>query len=243
MGIIISDTVEVTLDVPTFAVGPEGSQLVKAFAYPAYFYNPPLEANTYQVDFFTVEFLGNDPIGAYMDQVALQAGEAGEAVIAYFVYRVPILDISIPDQFCLGDLCWTPPFAGQSVVSGYQYRLWIITKDIPPFFQAVRGSPVLLAIIIVSAIMLLLTQVVGLGGILSGKVPWSQLKEQSPIDRILDKPGDNIVRAELGLAVPLFFFGGAIAAFGFVLASMGKKSVTVTQPTPGRGTVSVTGRT
>ena len=247
MAILIDTSVDVTPNVPTFATGPEGSILIKAYAYPPYFtLQDAEEVNTLEVDFYAVEALGIDPFQAALNQIENEAWNQGQQVLAYFVYQKPIVELSVPEQFCVGDLCITPPFAGQTVVSGYEYRIWLLTRDVVygPFPSAVRPFiPVALAVVIIAGILLIIPQIVGMVGILTGKVSWGELKNPqfSPLERVLDKPGDNIVRAEAGLAIPLLFLGAGMGGLAYLLTRLNSQSISVSQPTPGGGRVTVAG--
>ena len=247
MAIIIDPDADLGMDTPSFAVGPEGATLIKAFGYPNYFSlqgGDPI--NTYQSDFYAAQVLGYNLFGTALDSISDQAWANGEEVLAYFVYQKPVLEIAVPDQFCFLDQCWTPPFAGQTIVSGYQYRVWVLTRDIVygPFPKAVQGS-VLLAIVIIAGLVALLPQLVGLVQVLEGKLTWGQFAQQpNLVEKIIQAPGDNVARAEAGLAIPLLFLGGGLAGFAFLLARMeGRKSITVSQPTLAGGRVEVTGAT
>ncbi len=125
------------------------STVAAAFVADVYYTLPPdLQAETMQFDFAGAELLDIDPLTPVMQSVAgILAGE-GQTLIAWVLFKDPIFSIDVPGQLCIPwtSLCWIPPWAGQTIITGYNYRLWMLWAQVPAANALPQAYPQVMAL-------------------------------------------------------------------------------------------------
>lgn len=246
MPTVLDTNVPITDNTPTFPDTPAGFDVVSLFAY------HELDAITASSDLSTTEItsfhLAREGAGAWneaVNQIKAQYAAQGQTVLAYGVYEQPVENISVPTQFCVAGQCFDVPgqvclpfigclpVAGQTLQSGYVYRLWMLTENGPavasgyagPFTLRgqVRGFlPILEAI---GVAIIILTGVVGLAftiGIVTGKLTPQQVVDQ--VKAVLRVPGENLQGPIQSVALPFVALGITIVAGALLIPNLNLSS-------------------
>lgn len=225
---IIIDPNPVPLDgVPAGIDGPPGSELLSAFAYPGYAnLLPDDEVNTQLIDWASLEEMDQDQMHQIGTKLQEGAYQNSEDLLAYVLYKATILDISIPQQVCAFGLCWTPPFAGSTIISCFQYRLWSLTRPVyvPAANPYMRPLAPLLVLIIGGILISFILTIVGVIAMQQGRIKFSDLRDT--VHEIISAPGENIAKPISAAFWPLAALGISMvgAAIIFPIA-MSKVSV------------------
>lgn len=206
---------QVLTDVPQGMVGPEGSELVSIYAYPTYFTLTDGEyVNTMAIDFASFQFIGADLIAQAMQQIIPHIVANGEEILCYGLFRYTIFDLQVPDEICVFGICFPPPFGGSHVVTSYGYRLVVYTRPSYSAYGSYQaralGPAVILAI--AAALIAVLTVIVGIIGMSTGTIRWSEIKDFT--HDLITAPGQNVSQALTG---PLVAFGIALVGAAIVL--------------------------
>ena len=230
-------------DSPTLPNPPVGSRTISAFAWPAFMTIGGAEVvNTLQIDFYSP--FAVDP-GAVRNALEMAGGLLelhGLEYVCYILWEKEDFQVSVPVQFCLFDHCWTPPFAGDTVMVCYFYRLWIMLVDRPEVAAmalplnarpGVRplvlpfGAAVGICLIIVTAV----TSVAGFIGVWTGQLSVSDLLDTT--HDFITAPGENVRIATMW---PMFMLGFALVASSIALPIITTKVIV---PVGRRGSVEV----
>ena len=205
---------QVLQDTPQGMYGPEGSEPVSIIAYPGYFtLQDGEDVNTAAIDFISFALIDADFIAQAMENVIPEIISNGEEILAYGLFRSTIFNLSIPDQICLFGYCFTPPFAGDDVVTSYSYRLIIYTR---PSYQAgamsIRALGPAAIIAIALALIAVVTVIAGIILMSQGTIKWRDIKDYT--HDLITAPGQNVAQSLTG---PLIGLGLAITAAAIFL--------------------------
>ena len=206
----------------------EEGEIVSAFTYPGFqSLYPDEEVNVSTITFVSAQLLGLNFIHDHMDDITAQiAQDYGEKVLAYIVCKQDVVEVSVPDQICLGEICWTPPFAGERIATGVQYRVTVISKvEFAAAGQFARAAVGVLAWGIV--LILGFVVVIATLQIMSNKLKVQDL--MSFVKDVLKSPGENISQALTG---PLVAFGFAVVAASIAIPFV-TSNIQATLPIPG----------
>lgn len=218
MAIIIDPNPVPIGDDPNPMVGPAGSHFVSAVSYPEFFeLQDGEDVFTLQCDFLSPTEISPATLRGAMDDLRNQGILNSELILAYSLWQASESTIVVPDQICVLGYCWTPPWAGETVLSTYTYRLWILSKGFFAFPSSVRVRPAgaLLVLALVALLTVGVAMIAGIIAMNNGSIKWKDIKDFSK--DILLLPGENIARAEAGLAWPMVAFGIAMVAGAIVL--------------------------
>ncbi len=213
------------VDEGTLMVGPSGSHFLSAFSYNLYFDLPPDSiVNTYKLDFIVPWQLSySDFVTAIQNVLLPFFGVKGEQMVCYAVWERYEGDLVVRDQFCIdfpiiGEQCFTPPFAGQTIASTYYYRIWIVTHDIgtPMALPQARALAPLVELIVV--LILALPVIVAIIEFSSGKLTWDQVR--STTREIIRAPGEALAPAIMAVTWPFMAFGLTLIAAGIFLPQL-----------------------
>ncbi len=211
-------TVPVNEVLPSDALPPPDFRLKESYAYSAYFdVQPGEEVDLTTTGFTSYAILGIDLIEPVLQQLGITLAEQGQELLAWAIYEKPTFDISVPNQICILDQCFTPPFAGDNLVSGYDYYLYFISRAAPVASASTRALvPLLLA-----AVASLL--IVAFGFVLLWK--WSTgavtLKQVTDVaGEVFKAPGRGLGEVTQGITTPLvvggIFLGLMAVAFPLI---------------------------
>jgi len=200
---------------PTLLEPLPGGVPVSIWCYPAAFraQQPSEEVHTIQFDFISPFRISPELAKEGIDHIAPKFIEGGEEVAFYFLWEKQEFDISIPEQFCFFGHCWTPPWAGNTLLVVYRYRLWIVSRQ-PIVSPLVRPWIVAVAIIVLIALLIVPWSISGVIAFREGKISYRQLTEG--VKDIIKAPGENIKAAMspltwAGLGLGVVLVGMAIA--------------------------------
>lgn len=182
------------------------------------------------------------------DQIAGVVSSFGGELLMYTVFESAILNLSIPSQICISiagtdPVCFEPPFRGQTLVTAYQYRIYLVMRDRPAGAMAVRAAlPVFISAALWAALALILI-VVGLAafkGIWSGEITFPSIADK--VHELGLIPGENFSTALQPLANTAIVISG-IGFLGIATAAWlaYKSNQPIPQPQQGQftGTVGV----
>lgn len=230
----------ITEDQVTYPEPCGGCELVSAYGYPSFFNMVSgEEVNTWQIEFWALGRLDQERVHGFMDEMArrMAGGLVFEIppfppivvvppieMLAYFVYERQGFGLQVPTEFCIpapviGQWCFTPPFAGQTIAEGYFYRLWIVTRDIPVAAQVAPGlvamgawptAGVILALAV--AFLMVVGSIVVIVGVIAGRSYIDDVVRYTKT--VIEAPGENVSKA---LTTPLIAFGFTLIAAGIFL--------------------------
>jgi len=200
---------------PTQLAAPEGALFKWGLSYPSLYSLPgDSEVETHQLDFPAVFPLSTDDLLARADQYTAYAAENGSEVLLYAVYEKPIWEIQVPDHICahfLGQsFCFDNPFGGQLIQAGWQYRIYMVTRDFAapmasadarPFLPVLTFGTLIGYSVLVGLLGIVLA---GLFEVFTGKITLKELVNN--LRTIYKVPGEIIT--------PPLIFGGAGLAVG-----------------------------
>jgi hypothetical protein len=215
---------------PTFPTQLDGGELVSAvLRYDPRTIDDNAQVHTHQIDFATFQ-LWDSIIGQQSAEAAIATFEAnGEIVIAYATYVSTVFEITVPNEICLGDWCWTPPGAGHIIESSKMWRFWFLTAtpgQASPLVaqsapQAAAAVPAIgagaLIVLVVGAIAGVVI-VIGAIQVIQGEITWNQLK--AGVLEIFKVPGQNVSAPVTAASWPFFAMGIALVAGAMFLPSM-----------------------
>jgi len=193
------------------------------------------QVDTIQHDFGSYSKLGVDQLRAMKDKFLAFAEENGSALVTMVVWESVLFDVVVPREFCVSFLgireCFTPPFAGQSLVTSYAYRVWFVTVPrvgalaVRPFVWAAQ---VILAL--VALIYLTWPTIVGGIQVLLGRTTYESYRESTPDP--IEKTGEHIEEAAKGAGSGAFIGLGLVMIAGGLLVPMAMSSTARVQAGP-----------
>jgi hypothetical protein len=201
---------------PTFLSPLPGGSPVSIYCYPAFFETQPGdEMHTFGFEFVSALKLSPELIKEAMDHVMPMFLDGGEDLSFYFAWEKQEFDIHIPEQFCFFGHCWTPPWAGNTVLVVYRYRLWVVSRILS--VGSLMARPVLPALAIIAifaGICLVLGTIASIIFFAEGKLTAKQITEG--VKGIVTAPGENFKTALspltwAGLGVGVLLIGMGIA--------------------------------
>ncbi len=185
------------------------------YVYPSFFHTQPGDViHTFAIDFVSPLRISPELMFQAVDHVAPMFLDGGEELGFYFLWEKQEFDISIPEQFCFFGRCWTPPWAGRSLLVVYHYRLWLVSV-IPAASPFARPAlPALAIIAIFAGICMVIGTIASVVFFAEGRVTVEQIKEG--VEGVVKAPGENIKAALspltwAGLGVGLVLIGASIA--------------------------------
>jgi len=203
---------------PNPMVGPPGAQIISGVCWPEYFnLQDGQDVNTTQWDFLSPTLVDIEQVRNIMEAMRPQALLRNELIVAYSLWRGTEGEIVVPDQICLFDYCWTPPFAGQTVQSIYSYRLWVLSIDFVMYPQAQHIRPLapLVILALVAAFAVAVVLIAGIMAMRSGTIKWQEIAGFSR--DVLKAPGENIAAPVTALAWPFAAMGIALVAGSIIV--------------------------
>lgn len=222
--IVLPPEITVDTDAPVGMEGQPGSRLKSAYAYADYFnLNDGDVINTLQMDFVSPVPISLDKLRLAIAGIWVPVRNEGEVILAYALHEKTLFDVAIPNQFCInipgfGENCWTPPFAGETVFTAYEYRLWILTKSTARAQVAVRGLGPAIALVIIVGVVAVFGLVAALWSAKTGETTWREAADYAK--RILTAPGEAVGKALTG---PLIALGFTMAATAVLLPAISSK--------------------
>lgn len=241
-----SSDISVLENLPTLPTPLDNGDLVSAvLRYDPNTIPENMVLDTYQIDFATFQ-VWDSVIGEQSAQAAIEKYEQnGEIVIAYATYVATVFEITIPNQICIGDWCWTPPGAGHIIESSKMWRYWFLTAKVGGAMAAKPQSKALAAplgpaalIIIVVGALAGVVVMIGAIQVLNGQMSWKDLK--AGVTEIFKIPGQNISAPVQAAAWPFFALGIAMVGGALVLPAI-SASTAVKVPVGRGGSVTVSG--
>lgn len=217
---------------PNFEPLPNG-RLRNAYALDQYFTIQAGETiRTMQIDHFSGHQYSDAEVYGAVMRMLRESIKQGLAPVAWLVWEEPFFSIAIPDQFCIGPICWVPPGAGTTIQLGWRYRICFVMRLLT--IQAVPALMpfALLAPLIIAAAFVL----AGVGLVMVLKLVTGELKFEQVsgfTKEMLRAPGENVSTALTG---PLMAMAGVMIAGGIFLP-MFVARVEASVPIPGGGTV------
>lgn len=236
MSIILPGSTRWIVDTPTFMVGPTGSYFRSAFAYPGFFAGDPEDdLLTYEIDWGTVEQVDIATLRSLVEQMLPTFASEGEEVLAYALFEKPETLVLIPEESCIFDFCFTPPFAGTEIPLGYTYRLWVVTRPgvailAAPSVRALGPAAIIaIGLVFVVAVFTL----IGVFQITTGAVKYKDVRAAT--EAIVKAPGENVATAiSGGLTLPLIALGFTLVAAAMFLPAISAKVTGEAPIGPGR---------
>ncbi|RJO60338.1 MAG: hypothetical protein C4542_09610 [Dehalococcoidia bacterium] len=244
----------------TLPDGPPGATLASAYAYPAYFSTrPDDDLSTLRLDFRRAERIDTRALRQLIDGLAIEFGNNGELPIAYYLWERPIVNVSVPSQICVGGYCadvpgqicvpftdWCIPLAGSTLVSAYEYRLWMAGRitgpgPVVPMVAGLSASVRALAPAAVLIIVMgIIAGLISVFSILSAATGNLKAREVLDFGRdVIRAPGENIAAPVREAMWPLAALG-LILVGGSLLFPIAQARANVDVPVGG-GRVSVGG--
>ena len=205
-------------DTPTYPEGPEGSRIISGWAYPAFSRLHTYETvTTIQLDFVTpwrIEPQTFTDVLTHPITTEILTLH-GQDPICYMIWEKEEWQVSIPEEICFFDWCFTPPWAGETLVTIYVYRTWLLVGEqiASPMIAGARPDvrgfviPGFAVIWWALAFLLALGGTAGIIKFMRGELTADQV--MAPVEDIIYAPGENVSRGMVG---PLM-------AFGFVLVA------------------------
>lgn len=205
------------LDSPSYPTAPEGGE-AKGYGYfPGYSrITADEEVTTNQIDFYSPNVLEPSVLASHLEGIGADlANLVGQELVMYVLFEAPPQEVTVPSEIVIGDIHWTPPFGGNTIMSLRSYRLWFLTRDLAPAASAwaVRPQVTFWGAIGVGLAASVILGVFGvIWFIMTGKLPANELS------RIIHdySPGSF---AE-STSWPLFAFGFALAVGAVLLPKM-----------------------
>jgi len=196
--------------------------------------------HTFVIDFISPFKISPAQIKQAVDHVAPLFLEGGEELGFFWLWEKQEFDISIPQQFCFFGRCWTPPWAGSTLLVVYRYRLWIISRILVMGSEASRPMlPALSIIAIFAGICLVIATIASVVFFAEGKITAEQVADG--VQGIVKAPGENIKAALSPLTWAGLGVGLLLIGWGLALPYL-QPRVTATVPVgSGRVTAGVTG--
>ncbi|RJQ43389.1 MAG: hypothetical protein C4534_08305 [Gaiellales bacterium] len=225
MSIIIDPNPTPIDGVVTYPEPPPGYRTISAYAYPDLFsLNPGERVDTVAIDFVSPYEIDPVWLRARFNEQLVNFIQNGEELLAYALHRGAEQNITIPNEICFMDHCWTPPWGGETVASMTSYRLWVIGRPTYPASPSVRpviqfGVGAIIAIVLTA--ILALVFIVGIILVLHGDIKWSDIVDG--IIRVLRAPGENVASALGGNTGPFMALGFTLVAAGIFLPALSTK--------------------
>lgn len=202
---------------PTLLEPLPGGVPVSIYCYPAFFESQPWEqAHTFLFEFVSAMKLSPELVKQAMDHVVPMFLDGGEDLAFYFLWEKQEFDIHIPEQFCFFGRCWTPPWAGDTLLVVYRYRLWAVSRILSVGSLMARPIlPALAIIAIFAGICLVLGTIASIIFLAEGKVTVADIR--GGVHDVITAPGENfkaglspLMWAGLGTGVVLIGLGIAL---------------------------------
>jgi len=203
-------------DQPTLPQGQPGSTLVVSYGFSGWAYTPAdADVDTMQFDFYSPNLIDGRVFKVVMQQLANFIAGRGSELLAYGLWRSSVFGVTMPEQMCMLNYCWAPPFAGQTATFIYHYRLWVCARPIVAGGLSYRAIwPVLPILALALAIIMVGVFVVAAYEVLSGNLKFSQLIDA--IRKLLKVPGESVSQPIMSLAWPLAALGLTMVAASIV---------------------------
>lgn len=170
---ILSAVPNVVSDYPTAMEGPPGSSLIDFVRYTPFDTLTPGETvNTLLIDFATPQILDAGMVENAINAVASLFPDGGEELLAYALFGGTTTDVAVPQQICIGEWCFTPPFAGNILATVNVYRLWILTRPSVVMGNIAYRPLAVVPILILAATIFTTLYMLGYFGIWTGAFAW-----------------------------------------------------------------------
>lgn len=221
-GLVAAQTDESVTNQVTYPGPPSGFSAISDYAFPEYFtWDPNAQVQTWDFTIYVPAQISADDWTGFMQTVHDDMLSVGDDILAYEIDEQPLVDFSVPDQFCIPDplggspICVTPPGGGTTIQVGFAYRIWAVIGSGygPPsgYRAAVRGQ-ILAAISILIGVLSVVGGILLIKDIFNGTLTLQSL--QSFAQGIFTIPGQNIQQAEQPLTSTILILGGLSTALG-----------------------------